>query len=77
MRRIAPQSAVGDGVDHRPDVHCFRRVPSIGGAVFQEVIDLAAALNALRAAVSGGELGDYRSHFLVNAPNRTPSINRT
>jgi len=30
-----------------------------GGAIFQEVIDLAAVLNALRAAVPGGELSDY------------------
>ena len=30
-----------------------------GGAVFQEAIDLAAVLNALRAAVPGGELSDY------------------
>jgi hypothetical protein len=29
------------------------------GATFQEVIDLAAVLNALRAAVPGGELSDY------------------
>jgi len=31
----------------------------VGGAVFQEVIDLVAVLNALRAAVPGGELSDY------------------
>ena len=34
-------------------------LPPVGGAVFQEVIDLAAVLNALRAAVPGGELSDY------------------
>jgi cation transport ATPase len=34
-------------------------LPPVGGAVFQEVIDLVAVLNALRAAVPGGELSDY------------------
>jgi cation transport ATPase len=34
-------------------------LPPVGGAVFQEAIDLAAVLNALRAAVPGGELSDY------------------
>ena len=34
-------------------------LPPVAGAVFQEVIDLAAVLNALRAAIPGGELSDY------------------
>ena len=34
-------------------------LPPVGGAIFQEVIDLAAVLNALRAAVPGGEVSDY------------------
>lgn len=34
-------------------------LPPVGGAIFQEVIDLGAVLNALRAAVPGGELTDY------------------
>jgi hypothetical protein len=34
-------------------------LPAVGGSVFQEFIDLAAVLNALRAAVPGGELSDY------------------
>jgi cation transport ATPase len=34
-------------------------LPPVGGAVFQEVIDLATVLNALRAAVPGGALSDY------------------
>jgi cation transport ATPase len=34
-------------------------LPPVGGAIFQEVIDLAAVLNALRAALPGGELSDY------------------
>jgi cation transport ATPase len=34
-------------------------LPPVGGAIFQEIIDLAAVLNALRAAVPGGELSNY------------------
>jgi len=34
-------------------------LPPVGGAVLQELIDLAAVLNGLRAAVPGGELSDY------------------
>ena len=34
-------------------------LPPVGGAIAQEVIDLAAVLNALRAAWPGGELSDY------------------
>ena len=34
-------------------------LPPVSGAVFQEIIDLAAVVNALRAAVPGGTLSDY------------------
>ena len=34
-------------------------LPPVSGAVFQEIIDVAAVLNALRAAVPGGKLSDY------------------
>jgi hypothetical protein len=34
-------------------------LPPVSGAVFQEIIDLAAVLNALRAAAPGGKLSDY------------------
>jgi cation transport ATPase len=34
-------------------------LPPVGGALAQEAIDLAAVLNALRAAWPGGELSDY------------------
>jgi heavy metal translocating P-type ATPase len=61
MRRIALQSAVGGMV--LSIVGMFIAfggwLPPVGGAVFQELIDLAAVLNALRAAVPGGELTDY------------------
>jgi len=61
MRRIALQSAIGGMV--LSVVGMFIAfggwLPPVGGAVFQEVIDLAAVLNALRAAVPGGDLSDY------------------
>jgi heavy metal translocating P-type ATPase len=61
MRRIALQSAVGGMA--LSIVGMFIAfggwLPPVGGALFQEVIDLAAVLNALRAAVPGGELSDY------------------
>jgi cation transport ATPase len=34
-------------------------LPPVGGAIFQEIIDLVAVLNALRAGVPGGKLSDY------------------
>jgi heavy metal translocating P-type ATPase len=61
MRRIALESAVGGmalsvvGMA----VAFVGLLPPVSGAVFQEVIDLAAVLNALRAAVPGEELSDY------------------
>lgn len=61
MRRIALQSATGGMA--LSIVGMFVAfggwMPPVAGAVFQEVIDLAAVLNALRAAVPGGELSDY------------------
>jgi heavy metal translocating P-type ATPase len=61
MRRIALQSAVGGmALSVVGMVIAFGGwLPPVGGAIFQEVIDLAAVLNALRAAVPGGELSDY------------------
>ena len=61
MRRIALQSAVGGmALSIVGMVIAFGGwLPPVGGAIFQEVIDLAAVLNALRAAVPGGELSDY------------------
>ena len=61
MRRIALQSAVG-GMALSVLGMCLAFggwLPPVSGAVVQEVIDLAAVLNALRAAVPGGELSDY------------------
>jgi heavy metal translocating P-type ATPase len=61
MRRIALQSAVGGmALSVVGMLIAFGGwLPPVGGAVFQEAIDLAAVLNALRAAVPGGELSDY------------------
>ena len=60
MRRIALQSAIGGML--LSVVGMFLALGGwlapVGGAVFQEVIDLAAVLNALRAAVPGGELSE-------------------
>ena len=61
MRRIALQSAVG-GMALSIVGMCIAFggwLPPVGGAVFQEIIDLAAVVNALRAAVPGGQLSDY------------------
>lgn len=48
-------------------------LPSVDGAVFQEAIDLAAVLNALRAAVSGGELSDYGGRRLQRRSSVRPT----
>jgi hypothetical protein len=65
MRRIALQSAVGGMVLSIAGMMIAfgGTLPPAARAVCQEVIDLAAVLNALRAAVYGGELVDYASDF--------------
>ncbi|MBO0699905.1 MAG: heavy metal translocating P-type ATPase [Zavarzinella sp.] len=61
MRRVALQSAVGGmalslvGMG----VAAAGHLPPVSGAVFQELIDVAAVLNALRAAVPPRALTDY------------------
>ncbi len=61
MRRIALQSAIGGMTLSIVGMFIASAgwLPPVAGAVFQEVIDLAAVLNALRAATPGGELSDY------------------
>ena len=61
MRRIALQSAVGGmALSVAGMLLAFAGyLPPVAGAVFQEAIDLAAVLNALRAATPGGALSDY------------------
>lgn len=63
MRRIAMQSAVGGmaisaiGMLLAASGH----LPPVAGAVVQEVIDVAAVLNALRVALPTKDLSDYNS----------------
>jgi heavy metal translocating P-type ATPase len=61
MRRIALETAVGGMALSAIGmlVAAGGWLPPVSGAVAQEVIDLAAVLNALRAAVPGGALSDY------------------
>ncbi|MEZ5416943.1 MAG: heavy metal translocating P-type ATPase [Vicinamibacterales bacterium] len=61
MRAIALQSAVG-GMAASTVGMLFAAaglLPPVSGAIAQEIIDLAAVLNALRAARPGGDLSDY------------------
>ena len=61
MRRIALQSAVGGMVLSVAGmaVAAAGSLTPVAGAITQEVIDLAAVLNALRAAWVAGELTDF------------------
>jgi cation transport ATPase len=61
MRRIALQSAIGGmalSVGGMA-VAAAGALPPVAGALAQEVIDLFAVLNALRAALSPRRLSDY------------------
>jgi heavy metal translocating P-type ATPase len=61
MRRIALESAVGGMALSILGMAAAAAglLPPVSGAVFQELIDLGALLNALRAALPGGALSDY------------------
>jgi heavy metal translocating P-type ATPase len=61
MRRIALQSAIGGMALSAAgmSVAAAGWLPPLAGAVVQEIIDLAAVLNALRAAMPARELSDY------------------
>jgi heavy metal translocating P-type ATPase len=61
MRRIALQSAIGGMALSIVGmfIASVGLLPPVAGAVFQEVIDLAAVLNALRASIPSEELSDY------------------
>lgn len=61
MRRIALQSAVGGmALSIGGMLLAFGGyLAPVEGAVFQEAIDIAAVLNALRASTPGGALSDY------------------
>lgn len=61
MRTIAFQSAVGGMALSVLGMAAAAAgwLPPVSGAIAQEIIDLAAVLNALRAARPGGDLSDY------------------
>jgi len=61
MRRIALESAVGGMALSMLGMiaAALGYLPPIGGAIAQEVIDLAAVLNAVRVALYGGKLTDF------------------
>ena len=61
MRRIALESAVGGMILSAAGMllAAFGVLPPIGGAIAQELIDLAAVLNAVRVAVPFGGLRDF------------------
>jgi len=61
MRRIALESAVGGMALSVIGMiaAAFGYLPPIGGAIAQEIIDLAAVLNAVRVAFPGHFLTDF------------------
>lgn len=61
MRRIALQSAVGGMALSLAGmvIAALGYLPPVGGAVFQEVIDVFAVLNALRVAIPPKSLSDF------------------
>jgi heavy metal translocating P-type ATPase len=61
MRRIALESAVGGMVLSAAGMAlaAFGWLPPVSGAVAQELIDLAAVLNAVRVALPSGALRDF------------------
>jgi cation transport ATPase len=61
MRRIALQSAVGGMALSIIGMFAaaFGFLPPIGGAIAQEIIDLAAVLNAVRVAIPPRFLTDF------------------
>jgi len=60
MRRIALQSAVGGMALSLVGMLAAAAglLPPVGGAIAQEVIDIAAVLNALRVTLPGSDLRD-------------------
>jgi cation transport ATPase len=62
MRRIALQSAIGGMMASLAGMvlAAMGFLPPVGGAVFQEIIDVVAVLNASRVAIPPSMLSDYR-----------------
>jgi heavy metal translocating P-type ATPase len=71
MRRIALQSAIGGMILSLVGMllAAMGCLPPVAGAISQEVIDVAAVLNALRAAWPPGALTDYG----LSRPNSRPA----
>ena len=61
MRRIALESALGGMLVSIAAmlVAAMGYLPPVAGAITQEVIDVFAVVNALRAAIPPGSLKDY------------------
>jgi heavy metal translocating P-type ATPase len=70
MRRIALESAVGGMALSLVGMGfaSFGLLSPVGGAVSQELIDVLAIFNALRAAIPPRELSDFAAH----TPRKTP-----
>jgi cation transport ATPase len=64
MRRLALQSAIGGmGLSIAAMVvAAFGYLPPVAGALFQEVIDIIAVLNALRIAFVNERLNDFNDN---------------
>jgi cation transport ATPase len=61
MRRIALQSAIGGMIASLVGMFAAAAgyLPPVGGAILQEIIDVVAVLNALRAAWPPKTISDY------------------
>jgi hypothetical protein len=76
MRRIALQSAVGGMALSVVGMllAALGHLPPVAGAVAQEVIDVVAVLNALRAAWPRGELADFGQQLPKQPPRGQPGL---
>ncbi|MBL9095007.1 MAG: cadmium-translocating P-type ATPase [Planctomycetaceae bacterium] len=79
MRRIALESAVGGMVVSVVGmfVAAAGYLPPVAGAVFQEVIDVIAVLNALRSAWPPRELSDFGPTELISPPRTERASERS
>ena len=76
MRRIALESAVGGMALSIVGMAAAAAgyLPPIGGAVLQEIIDLAAVLNALRVALPSKTLTDFQVAPRDGCPYNSPAL---
>jgi P-type E1-E2 ATPase len=67
----APSLFIGDGINDAPALMTATiGIAFVAGAVFQEIIDLAAVLNALRTALPGGRAHRLLKTTLWMVPNK-------